>query len=547
VSAGYTQSDLFSVPTAPYWLPDESVFSLCSRYHALSGNLLAASTCRQLFGHSRQGTSHDFPSRISEFAQRTLGYLGTDEEIVRGRTVLPYYLPLRSNADETDALSAMCGSGIGSLKFRLGILTSRFGANHPLKACFECIREDQHAYGSAYWHLSHQYPGAWVCLRHQKPLAVATEKSNGVGRFLWLLPAPNALCLRAPFNASANTENFLTRLASLTHAAIQLARIPKGFHFDPQILLRTYHATLFERELATSSGSLKNAAIGASYLDALHQLADLPELATLPRNSAQAGAQVLRMLRAPRSGTHPLRHLLLILWLFGSWEEFWQAYRHSEDTLGRSVSNICVSPAVSSSRPKHGAHAEVLRLVGEDSISVRAAAALAGVNVSTAMAWLAQAGIATTRRPKKLKADVRQALVADMKSGMDKKCAADRHGISVQTVTTTLRTEVGLHDAWTSARREGAQNDARARWQELCKTAADLGINQLRAMDQRVYAWLYRNDREWLVKMSRQVAKPKRPGSMWYKVAPFCTKIDKFVRTLMLQQCGARVYRQLSA
>ena len=31
---------------------------------------------------------------------------------------------------------------LGNLKARLGLLASRFGASHPLKACPECMRED---------------------------------------------------------------------------------------------------------------------------------------------------------------------------------------------------------------------------------------------------------------------------------------------------------------------------------------------------------------------------------------------------------------------
>lgn len=131
----FLQFDLFPASGIPTWLPDETLFSLCSRYHSLSGNQSASTTCQQLFGHAQFGTAHDFPSKVGEFATRTRGELGTAESIVLQRSLLPYYLPFRSEADQVDALDAMLGRGIGSLKFRLGILTSRFRANHPLKAC----------------------------------------------------------------------------------------------------------------------------------------------------------------------------------------------------------------------------------------------------------------------------------------------------------------------------------------------------------------------------------------------------------------------------
>jgi hypothetical protein len=55
-------------PGLPHaWLPDETLFSLCSRYHRASGNQLPTTTCKALFGHKLQGAAHDFPARLNHF------------------------------------------------------------------------------------------------------------------------------------------------------------------------------------------------------------------------------------------------------------------------------------------------------------------------------------------------------------------------------------------------------------------------------------------------------------------------------------------------
>ena len=93
------------------WLPDETLFSLCSRYHAASGNVLPATTCRQLFGHPRQGCAHDFPARLDHFLSVTGGALGTVTSIVEDHTVLPLYLRFASEETIDAARCAAAVSG----------------------------------------------------------------------------------------------------------------------------------------------------------------------------------------------------------------------------------------------------------------------------------------------------------------------------------------------------------------------------------------------------------------------------------------------------
>lgn len=98
------------------WLPDETVFSLCSRYHRLSKNYKSSSTCQQLFGHKLQGLAHNFPSRIDSLVSTTEELLGTSNEIIYHHSILPFYLPLAQEHIKTSAVAAMRGEGIGHLK-----------------------------------------------------------------------------------------------------------------------------------------------------------------------------------------------------------------------------------------------------------------------------------------------------------------------------------------------------------------------------------------------------------------------------------------------
>jgi hypothetical protein len=82
------QSDLFENTALLAWLPGETLFSLVSRHHYFWGYRLASQTCQRFFGHSRSGSQHDLPSRLSEFAARTGGHYGDSGEVARQRTIL---------------------------------------------------------------------------------------------------------------------------------------------------------------------------------------------------------------------------------------------------------------------------------------------------------------------------------------------------------------------------------------------------------------------------------------------------------------------------
>lgn len=155
--------DFAAGPVVDTWLQGETVFSLVSRQHALSVHAKPADTCLHWFGHSRTGSAHDLPARLATFTARTKGRFGSTSSVIYKHTLLPYYLPFRSAQDSANAVAAMSGESIGSLKAQLGILATRFGAAHPLKACKCCIEQDEANHHVAYWHVEHQLPGVWIC------------------------------------------------------------------------------------------------------------------------------------------------------------------------------------------------------------------------------------------------------------------------------------------------------------------------------------------------------------------------------------------------
>jgi len=483
------------------WLPDETLFSLASRYHRVSGNRLAATTCLALFGHARQGCAHDLPSRIDAFVERSEGKFGSAVEIIRQRTVLPFFLPFRDSGVALVAETSLRGHSIGHLKFQLGLLTSRFRAHLPLKACRICMTEDHSRFRIAYWHRTHQYPGVWVCPAHGEPLLQSTIKSTGIERFGWHLPSFASLQPDPALTGTLDGSELLPKLGRLSAASVALGNLSSGFHFDADRLATTYREALAAKGLAGKNGRLNMKALGPSYMDAVTGLESLGEMSALPRDASAAVAQVSRLLYRRGTGTHPLRHLLLILWLFGDWTAFWDSYQDSESGLLPPSSAASEELTDGRASPHRDVALELIRTSG---CTATKAARTFGVDVSTVMAWLAETGVATARRPKKLKADTKSALVKLVREGADKATVAVAVGVSVTTVTRMLRTEVGLRSAWQSARRKASQVRCRSTWTLLVGSNPNTSLPVLRMVAPDAYAWLYRNDRAWLAECNSE-------------------------------------------
>lgn len=486
-------ADLFADSPALRWLPDETLFSLVSRLHALWGASDAGRTALALFGGRRAGIQHDFPGYLREFERRTAGHLGSAAEIARSKTSLAFYRRFIRESLEQKIVHEMCLGDVRHLKYRLGILTSRFRAHHPLKACPTCMAEDLERHGWAYWHVAHQHPGVWVCLSHQGLLRESVLKSTGVQRFGWSLPRLEELRGVVGEEKIWGTSGLsgVKRFAQLIQSLV--SDVSAG-RIDLMRLYPLYQSRLNERGLMRG-GRFRWSDISQEFLAHAIDLRGLPELRAFGAAPQDVERQLGRLLRPPRSGMHPLWHLVLIDWLFDGCQDFAQSWKNLASLETRGV---IAAPAEEIQSPIDSRRARLLELVVDQSASIRAAATEVGVDTSTAMAWAAGAGIEIRRRSKVLTPERRVLLESQLRGGVEKAHAADAAGVSIATVTRTLFTTPGLHESWRQARERRARLHHRRVWQKLIARHKGVGTKMLRGMEPASYAWLYRNDRDWL-------------------------------------------------
>lgn len=244
----FEQGSLFEDTPLPNWLPDETLFSLLSRHHVVSGNLRDATTCQQLFGPRRKRCLPDFPSWIDSLVERTRGLIGSAESIICQHTLLPVYLPFQTAEEALLCMSAMRGSGLRRLRPQLCRQTPNEQTVRPLQACVECMRDDLQDHQVAYWHVEHQLPGMLICLKHGTALRHSAAPVTKHASFRWHMPRNTELVepTWTLGDVGLNGGQLLLRVGQM---ALALYRLPSNFHFDSAELERTYLQVL--RELSS--------------------------------------------------------------------------------------------------------------------------------------------------------------------------------------------------------------------------------------------------------------------------------------------------------
>lgn len=476
------------------WLPHETLFSLISRYHKLWGWSESSVTNYVLFGKQRAGSQHDLPSGLDALTRNTDMRLGDTESIATERTLFHYYHRFLTEEDKRASIAEMSGTNVHHLKFRLGIIASRFRANHPLKACPICMQLDVERHGWSYWHIQHQYPGLWVCPDHVVPLQESTQKSTGIGRFQWLLPKTDEL-RPWPMETHSKFAAEQSHLQKLTQIICELIDNPQyQMRFDAKDLLKTYRLELERRSWVTKGGNLKLLPIAESYLQYTNRLRFIPEFQALPENLDSAAAQIGRLLRPMRTRTHPLRHFHTIHWLFGDASNFVQSLQ------------IATSPASIDKGPKRSSEYalslptklgfEQLQIFNRPLPSTQPVIAGEGLDIPLDNN-IRDIRIQTKHCSKRSLDELKKAVTQALLMGTNEDEVAKKFNLPTTVVAELFHSEVGFYNTKHATKYTKIRADHRTTWLQVLESHGALGIKAMRSEAPASYIWLYRHDQKW--------------------------------------------------
>ena len=486
-------------PASPIdWLPNETIYSISSRWHALSGSVSHQQTARFLFGGNRGGFPHDLPGGIGDFAAAFGGRLGQAEDIILQRTVLPLIVAFRSEQARNQALTAMEHGSIGGLKTSLGLPASRLGASFPLKACLSCMQEDRVLCGTPYWHLEHQLPGIWFCIKHTSLLLVSASSQSGQARYQWLLPQVDDLA--QPISSIGEDNESWPLVLRISEFLSELWKMSIDGPVSSMMLAVTLRTRLIAHGLASTTGRLKVEQASRQFHQFARSIGGARDWSGVASSEGAAYSQILSLLAA-HENSHPVRVAVTLTWLFDDWNDFIATYRSESVTSSFEIESQAGGPGDGSVRKS----LVMLVRAGE---SVSEAARRCGIQVATAQAWLVQQGVAVPKRPSVVKGGAREQAIDALRQGADKAAVCEGTGWSSSSIERLLRAELGLKVAWQEARYRRDRNHSRERWLDALNES-DGNTKAARVVASGAYAWLYRNDRRWLLDANQAARRPR--------------------------------------
>lgn len=304
----------------PPLLPDQTLYSWVTVFHEMSGNVSEEETLLQIFGSDKAGRQFHIPSHLDAFCASTQCTLGGPEQVLSTATVLPAYLRFRSNHVALDVLRRVRGNHTAGVSQTLRLARSRFYTFAPRRICRQCAEDDLANHGIAYWHRAHQLPGALVCIWHGTTLYSTPIICNGqrMGRFV--APAQDLGRINAErtlHRYSEEENHILNRLAFLAN---KLTTQSFAGGYSRSVMRQTCIAALKARNLFCDDVIECLLKATQNYTDHFRKVSWIPDLACVfTQRSATALWSILSNTQHPE---HPLEYLLLIDWLFGSWETF---------------------------------------------------------------------------------------------------------------------------------------------------------------------------------------------------------------------------------
>jgi hypothetical protein len=147
---------------------DELLYSVLARYHIRSGNISPKATMKELFGSNTATAIIDLPSNLDNLIENmpvTARY--TAEKLIFNHTLYPFYSIFLPQERAELVLNSMKGNNGGDIHTRAGISASSISSKQYLQFCPKCLNEDREKHGEFYWHRVHQIPGVMVCPKHK--------------------------------------------------------------------------------------------------------------------------------------------------------------------------------------------------------------------------------------------------------------------------------------------------------------------------------------------------------------------------------------------
>jgi hypothetical protein len=480
--------DLFPTASIPKFQESETLYSWCGRFHQLSCNTSERNTSRQLFRHPSAGFRPDFPTPVGHIHSKSKGHLESLEEFITNRTMFGFYRPFLP-LTRANALATAIESGTYQhVNQQLGLPASLPELSNLLKACAICLEEDFTNFSFSWWRMRNQWPSTLVCIQHQQPLIYVRYQFRHDTLKDWILPCRiQSSEFWQDFRVS---EAMLYRMSEITNWGHSIGSESNIF-LDTTILRYCYLLKAKEDDYLAMDGSVKLIHLKKSFLDWIGDCVQLPTLSFAKQIQDPNAGFIGQLIRQYPGIRHPLKHILMIAFLFKETRDFFEMYDY--------VSSIYNLEGDLQLRKKlKNVQDTLLNLVSNENRSVNSAAAELGVSVTQAIKLLKKTQTPYQKRPKILGSEKEKDLSKALFAGEDRARICQKLNIRKSFIKDYLAANPILKSEWEKKHKIKLIKIYRKRFLNILKANPGLPVKKLKGIRGNGIQWLQRHDKKWL-------------------------------------------------
>jgi hypothetical protein len=299
----------------PMTYPDESIYSIFVRYDKMVGNNNYFITIKELMGDMYATVTYSLANRLaflcSELPNST-GY--TPELFIQNNMSLPFYKPFVPLDRYEKAIENIKQGQLTSVKSSLGMTAGAIFKTMGFKYCPQCIVDDRKKYKEAYLHITHQLDGNFICVKHKCLLQIfepeITINNTAFQDIDKIIPNHSNESFKN------DTENEMLFLS--LDIEFLLNNMSNFLSIDTT--RKKYTSMLYNKGYSSSCGLINQVKLHEEFLE-YYSTEFLIKLESNIR--VEDESSWLRIITRKKQKTvHPIRHLIFIRFLFGSFKSF---------------------------------------------------------------------------------------------------------------------------------------------------------------------------------------------------------------------------------
>jgi predicted transcriptional regulator len=487
---------LFNEPNLPGFeqlgfpdiMQDETLYGWCARFHHLAMRLDARVTSQILFGSPSAGLHHDIPCNLKSFENNTQSYLGTSENLLYRYTPFGFYSKFLTQGSVQKIAQLFMSANNATARSKLGLNQSDLTTSKVLKLCPECSEFQNKTKRFTWWQIGHQLPTSFVCHEHDCALKfLIVPHARGYAKSFYTPSSRLELLALSQYFDDKYYRQQLKKIRSWGDAIWRSdgLQMPDGIMRwcclyqaqtrgwigpDGKVMIHD-----LRNAFVNYYGELLNV-FGEEYF---HDLTDV--------NSTF----YTQMIRKVSGRQHPVKLVLLINFLFDTFDEFLETYNDVTKDLLQGGDALC--RAIVSKK-----NSVIARMKLNAGQPVEQVALLLGMSASSVSNCADKDAAETRCLPRIIGTDKEKMIKEKLQQGLDYKEIAISTGVRVSYIKQYLAKRPSLKQERQESYHCRQLDLHREQFLTTLKNHPGASLNAIRRVPENGFNWLYANDREWL-------------------------------------------------